>query len=113
MAINDAPIGLLSIHFTGRENELDFIQQALSKVQNDRPNGRAIHGMPGIGKSQLILHYVKTSFDLGRYLHVFRVSAKSIDKPNHGLAKVLDLVGPGARMERKTDSGTTLVGITR
>jgi hypothetical protein len=49
--------------------------------------------MPGIGKSQLILHYAKISFDLGRYSHVFWMSANSVNKLNHGLAKILDLVG--------------------
>jgi hypothetical protein len=91
--VNDAPIGLLSIHFTGRERELDFIRDALSKVQDSRPSCCAVHGMPGIGKSQLILHYAKMSFDRGRYSHIFWISANSIDKLNHGLAKVLVLVG--------------------
>jgi hypothetical protein len=49
--------------------------------------------MPGVGKSQLILHYAKTSFDHGRYSYVFWISGTSVDKLNHGLAKVLDLVG--------------------
>jgi hypothetical protein len=72
---------------------VDFIRDALSKVENDTPSCCAIRGMPGIGKSQLVLHYSKISFDSGRYFYVFWVSATSIDKLNQGLSKILELVG--------------------
>jgi hypothetical protein len=92
-SINGAPLGILSVHFTGREKEVQFLQDALSKVESSQPNCCAVHGMPGVGKSQLILYYAKTSFDRGRYSYVFWISGTSVDKLNHGLAKVLDLVG--------------------
>jgi hypothetical protein len=86
-------MGLLSTHFTGREREEEIIRDALSKIQNGRPSCYAVNGMPGIGKSQLILHYATISFDRGQYSYIFWISAKSVDKLNQGLAKVLDLVG--------------------
>jgi hypothetical protein len=49
--------------------------------------------MPGIGKSQLLLHYSKISFDLDQYSHIFWISAASVDKLNQGFVKILDLVG--------------------
>jgi hypothetical protein len=90
--INDAPIGLLSIHFTGRETELDLIRDALSKVQNDRSSCCGVHGMPGVGKSQLVLRYATISSDSSRYSYIFFISATNVDKLNQGLSKVLDLV---------------------
>jgi hypothetical protein len=52
----------------------------------------AVHGMPGIGKTQLVLQYATVSFNSGQYSYVFWVSATSVDKLNQGLAKILDLV---------------------
>jgi hypothetical protein len=63
--------------------------------------------MPGLGKSQLVLHYAKTSFDQGRYFYVFWISANSVDKLNHGLAKILDLVRHPDRNLREQDAKLT------
>jgi hypothetical protein len=71
---------------------VDFLKDALNKVQNGMPSCCAVHGMPGIGRSQLVLHYAKRSFDDGRYSYIFWISSTSIDKLNHGFAKILDLV---------------------
>jgi hypothetical protein len=49
--------------------------------------------MPGIGKSQLSLHYAKISFELGHYSHIFWTSAASVDKLIQGFAEILNLVG--------------------
>jgi hypothetical protein len=92
-SVNDAPLGILSVHFTGREKEVAFLKDALSKVEGRELSCCAIHGMPGVGKSQLVLHYAKLSFDLGRYSYVFWISATNVDKLNHGLSKILDIVG--------------------
>jgi hypothetical protein len=92
LSINDAPLDQLSVHFTGRENELDFVLKALSKEWSGIPSRCAVFGMPGIGKTQLLLRYVKISFHLHRYSHIFWISASSIDKLNQGIAKILDLV---------------------
>jgi hypothetical protein len=44
---NDAPLGILSVHFTGREKEMDFLRDALSSVE---PRCCAVHGMPGVNE---------------------------------------------------------------
>jgi hypothetical protein len=92
-SVNDVPLGILSVHFTGRDKEVDFLKDALSKVEGDKPCCCAVHGMPGVGKSQLVLHLAKVSFDQGRYSYIFWISGTSVDKLNHGLTHVLDLVG--------------------
>jgi hypothetical protein len=92
-SVNDAPLDLLSVHFVGRRNELDRLEEAFRSAQSSSPCRCAIHGMPGIGKTQLLLLYAKLSFDRGRYSHIFWVSATSLDKLNQGLAKILDVVG--------------------
>jgi hypothetical protein len=102
--VNDAPIGLLSAHFTGREKEVGFIQDALNKVQNGTLSCCTVYGMPGIGKSQLILHYAKTSFDRGLYSYIFWISADNVDKLNQGLAEVLDLVDHPDRYWQEQDA---------
>jgi NB-ARC domain len=93
-SVNDVPIGLLSAHFTGREKDLDVLEEMLDNVQGDRPGCAAIHGMPGIGKSQLLLRYAAKSFEGNRYSHVFWTSASSVDKLTNGLCRILDLVHP-------------------
>jgi hypothetical protein len=57
--------------------------------------------MPGVGKSQLVLHYAKISFDQGRYSNVFWISATSVDKLNHGLSQILDLVSHSDRLQQE------------
>jgi hypothetical protein len=47
--------------------------------------------MPGIGKSQLVLHYAKVSFK-SRYSYIFWMSAASVDKLTQGFANILDSV---------------------
>jgi hypothetical protein len=71
---------------------LGFLQTALSKSYNGAPSRCAIHGMPGIGKTQLLLRYVKLSWDQLRYTSTFWISATSLDKLNQGLSGILDLI---------------------
>jgi NB-ARC domain len=93
-SVNDVPIGLLSAHFMGREKDLDILEEMLDKLQSDRPVCAVVQGMPGIGKSQLLLRYAVKSFEGDRYSHVFWTSASSVDKLTNGLCKILDLVHP-------------------
>jgi hypothetical protein len=90
--VNNAPVDLLSVHFTGRGEELDFLKAALSKSHNGSPSRCAVHGMPGLGKTQLLLRYAKLSFDRHQYIRVFWISATSVDKLNQGFAGILDLI---------------------
>jgi NB-ARC domain len=78
----------------GREKDLDLLEEMLVDSQNGRPGCVAVHGMPGIGKSQLLLRYAAKSFEGGRYSYIFWTSASSIDKLMHGICKIHDLVLP-------------------
>jgi len=98
-SVNDVPIGLLSAHFTGREKDLDLLEEMLDKVQSDRPGCAVVQGMPGIGKSQLLLRYAAKSIEGDRYSHVFWTSASSVDKLMNGLCKILDLVHPDRHIQ--------------
>jgi hypothetical protein len=91
--VNDAPIDGIAFHFTGRDEELSQLHNTLRHIQDALPARCAIHGMPGIGKTQLALQYAKLQFDQGRYTHVFWISATTLEKLNQGFVKILDLVG--------------------
>jgi hypothetical protein len=69
--VNDAPIGLLSIHLTAREKEVDFMRYASNKIQNGR--AAELHGMSGV-------HYAKVSFDHNQSSCICWLSANSLDK---------------------------------
>jgi hypothetical protein len=94
----DAPLDLLSVYFTGRDSELTRIQQVLDVVHGDVPTRCVLHGMHGLGKTQLTLQFAKTSYDQQRYSHVFWISATTIEKSNQGFANILDLVGHPDRL---------------
>jgi hypothetical protein len=72
---------------------LDFLQTALNKSHNGVPSRCAVYGMPGIGKTQLLLRYAKVSWDQNLYSCIFWISATSIDKINQGVSGILDLIG--------------------
>jgi hypothetical protein len=93
LSFNDAPIDFLTSHFTGREEELNRIGEVLSGVHGSAPNRCVVHAMPGMGKSQLALQYVKLSYSRQRYSIVFWISGATVGKLNQGLAGVLTLVG--------------------
>jgi len=92
-SFNDAPVGRLAAHFTGRGRDLDQLEEMLNRTQDGKPSCCVIHGMPGVGKSQLSLRYSVTSFGRGLYTYIFWTSATSVDKLTQGFSKVLDLVG--------------------
>jgi tetratricopeptide (TPR) repeat protein len=88
----DAPVDLLSIHFTGRTGELLRIKAILDADCGNVPIRCVIHGMHGIGKSQLTLYFAKSAFEQGRYHYVLWISATTIEKLHRGIVKLLDLI---------------------
>ena len=90
---NDAPVDRITAHFIGRDSELAAIKKAFGTIQNGRPTRYAVHGMPGLGKSQLALQYSNVAFEQGCYSHVFWVSATTVEKLNQGFMHILDLAG--------------------
>ena len=90
--INDAPLGILTAHFTGRKSELAQITSMLTPRQDNMPAQCAIVGMPGLGKTQLALKHTLEVFDQARGPIIFWTSAATTEKLAQGLCKILDLV---------------------
>src|ERR1700691_2479031 len=84
LSFNEAPTGLLSSHFTGREEELDYIGKVFQVVHGNAPSRCAIHAMPGLGKTQLILQYTEISYNRRRYSLIFWISSATTEKLNQG-----------------------------
>jgi NB-ARC domain len=91
-SFTEAPIDLLSVHFTGREEELADIARKLKVVHGNVPTRCAIFGMHGIGKTQLALRFASDSFDQHQYTHIFWMSGTTIEKLNQGFTDLLTLV---------------------
>jgi hypothetical protein len=108
---NDAPVDLLTTHFTGRRNELDFLRETFSAASNVVPIRCVVYGMPGVGKTNLVLQYAKDSFDRGWYSHVLWISGTTVDKLNEGMAKILDLIEHPER--HRMDQGAKLTAVRR
>jgi hypothetical protein len=87
-----APIDILSVHFTGRRDELGFIRNALSESHKGVPSRCVIYGMPGIGKTQLLLRYAKLSWDQNLYSCIIWISSTSVDKITQGISGILDRI---------------------
>jgi NB-ARC domain len=111
LSFNDAPLDLLSIHFTGREKELADIGRVLKAAHDDVPARCVIHGMHGLGKTQLALQFAKVSFIQNRYSMIFWISATTVEKVNYGFTKVLNLVGHPDRMH--PEQGARLIAARR
>lgn len=92
LPVNDAPLGILTAHFTGRESELIEIRSMLTPRPDNLPSRCAIVGMPGLGKTQLALKYSLESFDQARGPMIFWTSAATTEKVAQGLCKILDIV---------------------
>jgi hypothetical protein len=71
---------------------LDFLQKALNESHNGVPSRCAVYGMPGIGKTQLLLRYAKVSWDQHLYSCIFWMSATSVDRIIQGISGILDLI---------------------
>ena len=90
--INDAPLGILTAHFTDRKTKLVEIRSALTPRPDNLPARCAIVGMPGLGKTQLALKYSLEVFDQARGPMIFWTSAATPEKLAQGLCKILDIV---------------------
>ena len=101
LSFNDAPLDLLSGHFTGREQELAHLETVLDVAHGDVPTRCVIYGMHGLGKSQLVLQLAKLTFNRRRYSIVFWISATTIEKLNQGFVKLLHLVGHPDRFHQE------------
>jgi hypothetical protein len=89
---NDAPIGLLSVHFTGRNRELVLIAQAFERLRRNIPLRCILFGNQGVGKSQLTYEWARSTFDQGQNSYVLWISATTVEKLCQGLCRLLDLV---------------------
>jgi Cdc6-like AAA superfamily ATPase len=92
LSFNDAPIDMLSVHFSGRNSELEILEKNLGETSANQPSRCAIHGMPGLGKTQVALQYTKRFFDSRSNAVVFWIPASSIEKINQSFSKILNLV---------------------
>lgn len=88
---NDAPIDRISSCFTGRQPEIASITSAVEFFHSEKPTRFVIHGMPGIGKSQLALYFANEAFMSEVYSHVLWASASTAEKLAQGLTKILVL----------------------
>ena len=91
LSFNDAPVYLLS-HFTGRDDQLDHITKSFATRHGYAPTRLAIHGITGIGKTQLAVQYAKLSYNRQQYSVIFWISGATIEKVNQGFARILALV---------------------
>lgn len=90
--ICELPNFLLSPYFTGRGDELQQIDRAFSTSSGDLPQYCVIHGMPGVGKTQLALKFATLAFQNGQYPYVFWLSAVSVEKLSQDISKAVDLL---------------------
>lgn len=66
---------------------------------DDLPACCVIHGMPGLGKTQLALKFAKLASQHDQYPYVFWVSAESVEKLSQDVSKMIELLHlPGRHM---------------
>ena len=108
-SVCELPSSLLSPHFTGRNDELQEIEHRFNTSSIDQPGRCIIHGMPGLGKTQLALKFATLAFQKGQHPYVFWVSAVSVEKLTRGLSKLADLVRLPGRQTLDQASRLTVV----
>ncbi|KAL8907713.1 MAG: hypothetical protein Q9171_005754 [Xanthocarpia ochracea] len=91
-SVCELPDFILSPHFTGRGDELQQIDRVFSASSGDLPGRCVIHGMPGVGKTQLALRYATLASETSEDIYTFWVSAGSVDKLARDFAKLVDLL---------------------
>ena len=107
--ICELPDSLLSSYFTGRCDELQQIGRVFSTSSGDPPARYAIHGMPGVGKTQLALKFASLEFERSQYTYVFWVSAASVEKLTWDFFKLMDLLRLPGRYTLDQASKLTMV----
>jgi GTPase SAR1 family protein len=108
---NSAPTGLLTAQFIGRLKELEFLREVFSAAPNGVPIRCVVCGMPGVGKTSLVLRYAIEAFGQGWYSQVLWSSGTTVDKLNEGMVKILDLVGHPER--HRTEQSAKLTAARR
>ncbi|KAL8735363.1 MAG: hypothetical protein Q9166_000908 [cf. Caloplaca sp. 2 TL-2023] len=91
-SVCDLPDYILSSYFTGRGDELQQIDQAFSASSGDLPARCVIHGMPGVGKTQLALRYAMLASKRSEDTYTFWVSAASVEKLARDFSRLVDLL---------------------
>jgi GTPase SAR1 family protein len=85
----DGPFDLLSVSFTGREMQLDQLSQWLKPSASNMSLRCLVHGMPGVGKSQLALQLAQNVFESKEYSYILWISASSAEKLTQGFVSFL------------------------
>lgn len=86
------PDYILSSYFTGRGDELQQIDHAFSASSGGLSARCIIHGMPGVGKTQLALQYAILASGRSQDTYTFWVSAGSVEKLTRDFSKLVDLL---------------------
>jgi hypothetical protein len=81
----------------GRLSELDFLSQAFGardiSTEEGVPTRCVVYGMPGLGKTKLVLRFAQVAFIQLLFSHIFWMSAATPDKLIEGMTQILYLVG--------------------
>ncbi len=100
-----------NLHFTGRDDLLDQLEQHLSPVGQGDPGitrraaltqTQAIKGLGGIGKTQIAVEYAYRSHDLARYTHTLWINAASEEALLASFTALAELL-PGFPTKDETD----------
>jgi NB-ARC domain len=89
----DGPFGLLSVNFTGRKAQLNQLGQWAKSRSSQSTLRYLIHGMPGVGKSQLALQFAQHVCETKEYSYILWISASSEEKLTKGFVSLLDKLG--------------------
>ena len=88
----EAPVHQPPVHFTGRHHELACIENFFAADIDLTTKSCVVHGMAGIGKTQLVLSYAKAACERYQYKQILWISARTNERVRQGLADLLNLV---------------------
>jgi Cdc6-like AAA superfamily ATPase len=93
-----------SPYFTGREEEIKRIGNALSVACDNMPTRYAIYGRAGLGKTQLASQYAEQSYPK-RYSVILWISGATVENLTQGFTNILTLIShPDGYHAKQTDS---------